>query len=270
MNESDLGENPAPDSDRTAPAILPKSPGFLAELRLAFSFLTILPVLGDRVSSDQAVADSFAWFPLVGLLLGLALCGIDVGLSIFVSDAVRSVLLLIALVVVTGGIHLDALADTADAFGAKGDRDRALAILHDSRIGTFGAAAIFFDLTLKVFALSSLAGQQRYAALLLAPTISRWAMVAVAEKIEYLRPSGAGEHLLAHHSRSTLLKASTAAAIVVLSVLSIHAISATALAIAIVALCRWFYRRWLGGVTGDLIGACGEIVEIAILIAMAQ
>jgi adenosylcobinamide-GDP ribazoletransferase len=249
--------------------IAPPASGFLAELRLAFGFLTILPVLGDRAASDQAVAASFAWFPLVGAILGLALCGEDAILSLVFGQVIRSVLIVLTITVLTGGLHLDGLADTADAFGAGRNRERALEILRDSRVGSFGAVAIFFDLTLKILALSTVSGWHRYMALILATALARWAMVSVTDGIDYIREHGAGSALLGERSGSALFRASVIVAMVLLPMLSLRSITATTLALLIALVCRWFYRRWLGGITGDLIGACAEIVEIAVLIVMS-
>ncbi|MGP0088206.1 MAG: adenosylcobinamide-GDP ribazoletransferase [Steroidobacteraceae bacterium] len=246
--------------------------GLLAELRLAVSFLTIIPVIDRRRASDDTVAASFAWFPIVGFVLGAALTAEDWILAHVFAQVIRSVLIIVSLTVVTGAVHLDGLADTADALGAGRDRERALDIIRDSRVGTFGASAIFFDLTLKILALSTLAGQRRYAALLMAPMLARWAMVLVAAGLPYLRSSGAGSTLLGNKSlglRAVLVAIFTLVAMLMLGALRTTAL-AGAVAIAIVFAMRLFYRRWLGGVTGDLIGACGELVEIAVLVTMAS
>ncbi len=246
--------------------------GFLTELRLAVSFLTILPVIDQRRASEETVAASFAWFPIVGFAVGAMLCVEDWLLAHVFAQVVRSVLIIVSLTVVTGAVHLDGLADTADALGAGRDRERALDILRDSRVGTFGASAIFFDLTLKILALSTLAGHRRYAALIVAPMLARWAMVIVAAGLPYLRSAGSGSTLLS--SESAGLRTCIAAVftlVVILTLGSMRPIAlAGAVAIAIVLAMRLFYRRWLGGVTGDLIGACGELVEIAVLVTMAS
>jgi adenosylcobinamide-GDP ribazoletransferase len=246
--------------------------GFLTELPLAISFLTILPVIDQRPASDETVARSFAWFPIVGFLLGVALVGEDWLLAHFFAQVIRSVLIVASLVVVTGAVHLDGLADTADALGAGRDRERALAILRDSRVGTFGASAIFFDLALKILALSTLAGHRRYAALIVAPMLARWAMLLVAAGLPYLRSSGSGSTLLSGEisgARTAVVAVFTMQVMLILGAMRPIAL-ATAVAIAIVFAMRSFYRRWLGGVTGDLIGACGELVEIAVLVTMAS
>jgi adenosylcobinamide-GDP ribazoletransferase len=250
----------------------PEQSGFLTELRLAVSFLTIIPVIDQRRASEDAVAASFAWFPIVGCFIGVALAAEDWLLSYVCAQVIRSVLIIISLTVLTGAVHLDGLADTADALGAGRDRDRALDILRDSRVGTFGASAIFFDLTLKILALSTLAGNRRYAALLFAPMLARWAMVTVASGLPYLRAQGSGSTLLDGKKFGYIAGIISVFTLVIFWTLgAMRPIAlATAVAIAIVFAMRSFYRRWLGGVTGDLIGACGELVEIAVLVTMAS
>jgi adenosylcobinamide-GDP ribazoletransferase len=246
--------------------------GFLTELRLAVSFLTIVPVIDQRRASEDAVAASFAWFPIVGFALGCALAAEDWILAHIFAQVIRSVLIIVSLTIVTGAVHLDGLADTADALGAGRERERALDILRDSRVGTFGASAIFFDLTLKILALSTLAGHRRYAALLMAPMLARWAMVFVAWGLPYLRASGSGSTLLSNQSlglRTSIVAVFTLVIMPALGATRTIAL-ATAVAVVIVLAMRLFYRRWLQGVTGDLIGACGELVEIAVLVTMAS
>jgi adenosylcobinamide-GDP ribazoletransferase len=245
--------------------------GFLTELSLAVGFLTIIPVIDNRRAAEDAVAASFEWFPMVGFMLGLALCGEDVILSYAFGQVMRSVLVVLSLTVITGAVHLDGLADTADALGAGRDRERALEILQDSRIGTFGATAIFFDLILKILALSTLAGSARYFALILAPGLARYAMVMVARRIDYLRSAGAGSTLLADTGdRWPRRKLVFILPIIFVLAAKFQGAKALIVAAAVVIAMRWFYKRWLGGVTGDLIGACGELVEIAVLVALSS
>ena len=256
-------------SDDASPAT---NRGFIAELPLAISFLTILPVIDRRPASDETVTASFAWFPIVGFLIGVALVGEDWLLASFFAQVIRSVLIVISLTIITGAVHLDGLADTADALGAGRDRERALDILRDSRVGTFGASAIFFDLTLKILALSTLAGHRRYAALIFAPMLARWAMLIVAAGLPYLRAAGSGSTLLSGKisgPRTAIVAIFSLVVMLMLGELRTITV-AMAVAIAIVFAMRSFYRRWLGGVTGDLIGACGELVEIAVFVTMAS
>ncbi len=243
--------------------------GIFLELRLAVSFLTILPVAIES-ADDADVAASMAWFPVVGLLMGLAYALEDRALAFLLGHAMRSAIIVLSMVVLSGAIHLDGLADTADALGGAGrDRIRALEILRDSRIGAFGAIALFFALGLKVLALASLSGKPRLAALILAPTLSRWALVAVSYKIDYLRPSGAGSSMLGRGSERNLIIASLIASLAIVPFLSRKVCITYAIAIIVIIAMRSFYRRWLQGITGDLIGACGEIVEVLAMVIFA-
>src|SRR5208282_4108465 len=192
--------------------------------------LTIFPVIDQRRASEDTVAASFAWFPIIGFGLGAMLCAEDWLLAHVFAQVIRSVLIIASLTIVTGAVHLDGLADTADALGAGGERERALDILRDSKVGTFGAGAIFFDLTLKILALSTVAGHRRYAAILVAPMLARWAMVLVAAGMPYLRSSGSGSTLLS--SQGPDLRTGVAAVFTIAVVVTLGGLRTIALAIA--------------------------------------
>ena len=240
-----------------------------AQIRAAAGFLTILPVMPISPARDETVAASLKWFPAIGFALGAMICVIDFLLGRWFGSFIRSLLTIAIVTAITGAVHLDGLADTADALGAGRDRARALTILRDSRIGSFGAIALFFALALKIVTLASIAAPRRYVALYFALGLSRWAMIAVAQRLDYLRAEGAGSALLTSERNSPLPFATLITAVALLSVLSWRVIAAVLAALAIVFLLRAFYRRWLGGVTGDLIGACGELVELTVLLAMS-
>jgi adenosylcobinamide-GDP ribazoletransferase len=240
----------------------------ISQIRLAASFLTILPIGANSASTSEVTA-SFGWFPLIGFTLGAILAGADYLLALFISNAVRSTLLVLILTAITGAVHLDGLADTADALGAGRDRLRALTILRDSRIGTFGASAVFFVLALKITALAS-AAHSRQLALYLAPGIARWAMVAVPYKLTYLRENGdgAGSALLGDQEGRNLRLASIVTLLALLPAGPALAIRGIIVGLILLCFFRLSYVRWLGGITGDLIGAAGEVVEAAALIAL--
>jgi adenosylcobinamide-GDP ribazoletransferase len=141
--------------------------------------------------------------------------------------------------------------------------------LRDSRIGSFGAIALFFVLAVKILALSAIGGSSRYLAICFAPAIARWAMVAVSYRLDYLRTGGAGAVILAGDGSRCLLIASATVALATMIALSAKALIVWAAAALAAWLIRAFYKRWLGGVTGDLIGAAGEVVETLVLVAMS-
>jgi len=267
LSEDAQGAPEHPDGIQ-APGSLARTAS-LTEIRLAAGFLTILPVLPRAGITPEALAASFGWFPLVGFAIGAVLAAENLLLTPCFGDALAAVLLVLTLSILTGAVHLDALADTADALGAGTNRRRALEIMRDSRIGSFGTAAIFFFLALEIVALATMSETRRTAALWLAPGLGRWAMVAVSSRIDYLRAEGAGTMLLRAGGVRNLVLATATAAIATLPVFSWRVLTACAAAAALAPVLRAAYRRWLGGVTGDLIGAAGELVELAALLAMA-
>lgn len=257
-----------PDPDR-APRHL-KLARRLKQIRLAASFLTILPLGPGLPASPDDQAASFGWFPLVGFALGLALCLEDRLLSPIYGPIVRSLLIVMTLAIVTGGLHLDGVADTADALGAGADRTRALAILRDSRIGSFGTIALIFVIGLKAAALAGAHGTHRYAALYTAPGLARWAMTGIGYGLEYLREQGAGTPLLKRGAARNLRVATFVTILAMVPLVGHRALRASLIAVVVTLMLRACYRRWLGGITGDLIGAAGEIVETAVLMAFTS
>jgi adenosylcobinamide-GDP ribazoletransferase len=239
---------------------------WVLQLRLAASFLTILPVGPSITASTGEVAASFGWFPLVGFGLGLMLCIVDWMLAPIFGNAMRAVLIVLVLTVLTGGLHLDGLADTADALGAGRDRARVLEVLRDSRIGSFGTIALVFVIVLKVFALAG-ASERLLRRIYMASGLGRWA-IPLASGLEYLRPDGAGAAMLSRDRRRNLKIATLTAVIAIAPLMTLHALRACVVAALVSLAMRSFYSRWVGGVTGDLIGAAGELVETAILIAV--
>jgi len=267
MTEEGQGASERPNGSQAPEEVM--RAGRLTEIRLAAGFLTILPVLPRTEVAPAMLAASFGWFPLVGFALGAMLAAENLLLTPLFGDALTAALLTLTLIVLTGAVHLDALADTADALGARGDRRRALEIMRDSQIGAFGTAAIFFFLALEIVALTTMGGTRRAEALWLAPGLARWAMVAVGWRIDYLRAAGAGTMLVGPGADRNLAVASAIAAIAALPILSWRVLLAYVVAAALAAVFRAVYRRWLGGVTGDLLGAAGELVELAVLLVMA-
>ncbi len=263
-----MSERGQADTGRAAPS-RKLSLGWLAEIRLAAGFLTIVPVMPRVAAPPETVAASLGWFPLVGFILGGVLVVEDFLLNGIFSRATVAVLLILTLTVLSGAVHLDAFADTADALGAGSDPHRALEIMRDSRIGSFGAAAIFFLLALEILALAATPAERRAAALWLAPGLARWAMAAVSWRVNYVRSEGAGTVLLRPGGDRNLILATVIAGIATLPVFSLRVLAAFGVALVLSVLLQLAYRRWVGGVTGDLIGAAGELVELSVLLVMA-
>jgi adenosylcobinamide-GDP ribazoletransferase len=233
----------------------------------AVSFLTRVP-LGRLVDLDGAdVARGAVVFPLVGAAVGALSGGVallaEQGLPSFVAAA----LAVAAAALVTGAMHLDALADTADALGAR-RREEALAIMRDSRIGSFGATALALDVIVKVGCVAALVDRGHVLATLIAAgALSRGVSPPLASVLPYPRVEGGpGSVLTGQTSRAAASAAALLAAAVALLVWwpSGGWLVVAAAAVA-VALGLW-YRRWLGGATGDCLGAATELCETAVLV----
>ncbi|MCX6397723.1 MAG: adenosylcobinamide-GDP ribazoletransferase [Propionibacteriales bacterium] len=248
---------------------------FLLGLRAvvaAFSFLTVLP-FGRLVALDgRDVARGSVLFPAVGAAIG-ALTGSAAWLLGDQLPPMLAAALAVAVgAAVTGALHLDGLADCADGFGARTPEDR-LRVMRDHTNGTYGGTALVLDLLIRVGVLAALAGTREALVFsVVAGALSRTAgpLLAVALPYAQDRP-GAGEALSSHPSQPR-----AAAALVVGGSIAFACIApdSAAYAAALVAaavvttLVGWTSRRRLGGVTGDVMGAASELVELAVLVAL--
>jgi adenosylcobinamide-GDP ribazoletransferase len=230
----------------------------------AVAFLTRVPV-GRWVAVDaDDVARGGALFPLVGAGIGAVAGGLADALAGSLGATLGAVLGVAAATALTGVLHLDALADTADALGAT-SRERALEIMRDHSIGAYGATALVLGLAAKVAALAELAGRGdalRYA--VCAAAVARVVPVALSAVLPYARAGEGMGRVLAGAGRLRLLVAAAIAAgfCVWLDALPLLAVGAgVAIAVGLAA------RSWLGGVTGDVLGASAELTEIAALVA---
>jgi adenosylcobinamide-GDP ribazoletransferase len=230
----------------------------------AFSFLTRLPVPSVTLR-DEDLGRSVAFYPLVGLALGLGAGGLTTVLAGVTSPFLAAALGAGLLAALTGGLHLDGLADLFDGLGGgRGDRARILAIMRDGRIGAHGATALVLVLVAKVAAMAELASRGNWVALVLFPCLGRWAATPLVAFLPYARPEGIGRAFVGKTgAREVAIATGTAALVVGLTGggLMIPALAAAlvegALGIAM--------ARKLGGLTGDVYGAAIELGEVAVL-----
>lgn len=235
---------------------------------LAVQFLTRLPT--PRIEIDAAArGTSVLFYPLVGLLLGALLALLHWPLA--TADAgLEAALLLLAWALLTGGLHLDGLADSADAWlGSHGDRDRALAIMKDPYSGPAGVAAVVLVLLLKFAALSALLWESAWEALIVAPLLGRAALVALLLTTPYVRPQGIGAEHAAHLPRAGAIGVLAATGVAVVAYLEWDGLWVLAAVAAAIGGLRYLMLRRLGGTTGDTLGASCEIVEAAALVTLA-
>jgi adenosylcobinamide-GDP ribazoletransferase len=236
----------------------------MRELIWAIKFLTIVPIdTANRITTNRYNI-IMAWFPLVGVGFGLIQAGFP--------DPITICLVLLVLTLVTGALHVDGLADTADGVLGGATKERRLEIMRDSRIGTFGATAIVFDYLLRYGALLAIMQSSPFmlltaAALGLMPVVGRWCQVLAAAMCRYARPEeGTGKAFVDSVSWPSAL----VSAIIPVG-LSFLLLGLTGfwmfLAAVVVALVVIFIIWWrIGGMTGDTLGAVNEVAEIAFLL----
>lgn len=240
---------------------------------VALQFLTRVPV---RVGYDpQWLNDSTRHFPLVGAAVGMfAAAVLWAGAQVF-PGGVAVGLSMAAGVWLTGAFHEDGLADTSDALGGAVSRERALEIMKDSRIGTYGAVALLLVLGLKATALAALPLAWAVAALVLGHVASRAAAVALIRFLPYAGDvaQAKAKPLAQRGSRANLAVAcgwvlvAGAGVVAALPAAWGALLLSLAVAVAVAGLCaRWFLRR-LGGITGDTLGATQQLAELAMLLA---
>ena len=249
----------------------------MTELRLLFvalQFLTRVPVPRWVGFEPAWLNRSARWFPLVGLFVGAVAGAVLWAASVAFPPAVAVGLSIGASVLLTGGFHEDGLADTADALGGAVSRERALEIMKDSRIGTYGALALIIVLGLKAVVLASMLPALAVPALLLAHTASRAAAVVLIRVLPY-----AGD--IAHAKAKPLAQRVSDAGVVVAlaTVIVVGAVLVacvpshgllvvTGLVLLIIGTVwsiRWLRRR-LGGCTGDTLGATQQVTELLVLL----
>ena len=242
--------------------------------RAALGFLTILPV---SPRDPSALAHARAYFPLIGLVLGALLAGLDLLLSgrLFLPEGsfialapnhlLVSALLLVSLVVLTRGLHLDGFMDSCDALFGGYTRARRLEILRDPHVGAFAVAGVVCLLLIKCAAIAGLVHPLRLHVLILFPCLSRWGMLLVMELYPYARTEGLGVAFLASRGLLQLffgLFCALIASLLIAGVMGLILLFAASLVAW--AIGAWASRR-LGGLTGDVYGAVNEIVETAVL-----
>ena len=236
----------------------------------SLGFLTWFPATGLRRRTQREISDSRAYFPLVGLLIGLVLVGLEAGFSRIVSPFLTAAILVTFLIVATRALHLDGLMDVCDGIFGGATRERRLEIMRDSRVGAFAVAGAGSVLLLKygaIVSLLTLPGPGKEWTLALFPIVSRWAMVVALASFPYARSQGFGSPF----HQGDIWPATILAAVVALTAALILAgIGGIAIVLGVTGL-AWLAGRgmanMLGGLTGDTYGAINELSEVAALIA---
>ena len=237
----------------------------------ALGFLTIIPVKYS-LKSEEEFASSMVYFPVIGLLIGISLLFANFLLIFMFSKIIVDVLILIVLIVLTGGLHIDGFADTCDGFFSSRSKEGILNIMKDSRIGVMGLVGIISIILIKFASIHSLNNEAKSYALLLAPTISRCSMVVITSISTYSR-EGLGKLYIEHINKKIGIISGliTVAVIILVSYLlrRWRGILLVPVVYLIVLLISSYSKKKIGGITGDVIGATGEFIETTCFLLLA-
>lgn len=236
-------------------------------LLTAFGFLTTIPVPTRADLEPGELGRCTAWFPVIGVAVGLIFAGVDWCGRALWDPYVAGGLVIASNLLLTGGLHIDGLMDTADGFFSRRDREGTLAVMKDSRSGALGVAAGITALLLRFAAYGHLTGAHHWRIIALAPVLGRLCMVAGVAFFPYARAKGTG-HAFAEQTRAH--HAGIAAVLALAISFALFRFLGLALcigAVALALLCALYWLRRLGGLTGDIYGAIDEVTEVAALLA---
>lgn len=235
----------------------------MVALLAAFQFLTTMPAIIRRAFTPQELGRATGFYPLVGIVLGCLLLGLDSGLRLVFPDAVSAGLILVAWLSFTRALHFDGFLDICDGLWGGFTPERRLEIMRDSRVGAFGVAGGGVLLLLKYSAVLTLS--DRAAGLLLAPTIARWGMVMAIVAFPYARQTGLGRQIKDHSGWPQTLIA-TITVFFVIWVGGLWGIAVWFIVTITFFGIAWYILRLIPGLTGDTYGAVCELLEVVVLI----
>ncbi len=234
----------------------------------ALEFLTTLRLRHVRRWDDSSFGSAVAWFPTIGLLLGMGLWVLDRGLSELLPPEPTAAILVTALALASGGLHLDGVADTADGLALQGDRNQRLGVMSEGNTGPAGVMALVLMLLAQWAALAALTDPMRDAGLVLAPALARWVTVPVALAFRPARPRGLGHAVAASLWPITAPLATVFAVGAAIVLFGAPGLVLVAIAAAAALLVAGASARILHGITGDTHGAAIELAQVVVWLAI--
>ncbi|CAI8715292.1 Adenosylcobinamide-GDP ribazoletransferase [Pseudomonas sp. IT-347P] len=235
-------------------------------LWIALQFLSSLPIRLPGMPEPEQLGRSLLFYPLVGLLFGVILWALNLLLA-GAPLLLHAALLLTVWVLLSGALHLDGLADSADAWlGGFGDRERTLTIMKDPRSGPIAVVTLVLVLLLKFAALLALIEQGQGLALIIVPLLGRAALLGLFLTTPYVRAGGLGQALADHLPRRAGWWVLGLSALACLLITGVSAVTALLIAVGVFVWLRQVMMRRLGGTTGDTAGALLELLEMVVLV----
>ena len=240
-------------------------------LRRALGFLTVYPLRASDTWTPETLGSSMVYYPVVGTLIGMALWVLYVLLSSLFAPPIVNALLLGGLVLVTGGLHMDGLADTVDGLNGSYNREDALQIFKDPHVGSMAVVGVVLMVILKYACLNQLSDETMLPALILMTTLSRYGMVQLASFSSYARASGGlGEPFVRGIRTDHFYLAVLITLGLVLVFGGMRGVFIGVLVGFATLGYQAYFRHRLGGITGDVLGASNEINEALILLLVTM
>ncbi len=233
------------------------------DLVVAFQFLSRLP-LPTFEFDPNSLSRSTKFFPVVGLVIGLGGVEFQRLLTPHLSRMLAALLVLLFFVLVSGALHEDGVADTADGLGGGWNREQMLAIMRDSKIGAFGAVALVLSLLARFALLSSLPLHRFAPYVICAHVLCRWTALPLRLVKAARSEEGQGARIAQKTSSGSLITGTLISIAIVAFLLRRASFVPILVAIVTTGLSGFYYRRRLGGISGDCFGATNQLTEIAI------
>ncbi len=242
----------------------------MRRLILTLQFLTRIPIPVQIDIKENDFAKGIIYFPIAGLVIGSFCSLVYLGADYLLNGYFPILCAILANVLVTGGFHLDGLADTCDGIYSARPLEQMLEIMRDSRVGTNGVLAIVFDLLFRMILLAAIPSEKIVLAILLAPVAAKTMQSVLMYRAQYARKgSGLGNFYIGKISIVSLFVTLFLGKIILFGFLGMVSIYL----FGICLLCGIFYRYYIQskiqGMTGDTLGAGSEVVEIVCLLVMA-
>ena len=234
--------------------------------RGAMEFLAAVGLLTRiAVPSSQRGVRGTAWFPIVGGLIGLAGGGVYWLAHLVLPPLVSATVAVTGITAMTGALHEDGLADYADALGSGAEGSLALEVMDDPRVGTYGVTALIISFTWRIAALSALGPAAAVVGLVLTHALARSGAAVLAGALPPAKPSGLGRSMAEGSSPGGRLVAAMAGLAVATVTSGLWALPAGLVALTVVLAVRRSAAKTIGGVTGDVLGACEQVIEVLVL-----
>lgn len=237
--------------------------GFLTALQ----FLTIVRISKNLDITEEKLGRSMSYFPLVGLFIGLILVAVRYLLGFFLPAFLVDIIVIVTLIGLAGAFHLDGFADTVDGLAGGKDRGKTLSIMRDSQIGSFAVVGLALLLILKIHALMGVPAEVKDMTLLIMPVLGRWSTVQLAYGFSYAR-SGPGTALLFTQfaEKKEYVISTIITAVILICFFHLKGLGIFLIIAALTYLFGLFFKKRIGGVTGDIMGASCELTEVLTLL----